>query len=245
MTIDEHEEKIVEVLESYREDYLDELHSDLKRYEEEALRYYMKQKINPAQKIIDFQFDAMAKGFVDHKIRMVKEEIDVLENLDITILDDLAYIFDSYSFTFSNKEEKEPDVLPLWFIDNFISAPIFNAILYLEKYKRRNIKWKNFSRDLGIFKTQLDGKLNLTENFFSLIPVASEDEILRTFLTRMHVIYIEPQQEGIKEIISILFEKKKKLPKEQEAYMKTLLSEAGYYNNHESKPDYTLTLPRE
>lgn len=238
MTSNKHEDKIVEVLESYKQDYLDELRSDLKRYNDEALRYYMKQKANPAQKIIDFQFDAMAKGFVDHKIRMVKEEIDILENLDMTILDDLAYIFDSYSFTFSNKEGA-PDFLPLWFIDQFMSAPIFDMILYLKKLEHRDINWGNFKRDLSILQSQLEEKLVLTENFFPLLPVRSEEEILRAFLTRMHLIYLDQQQEGVRAIIFCLYGKKKNMPKEQEAHMKMLLSEAGYYDKNESNTDYT------
>lgn len=238
MISNEHEEKIVEVLESYKEDYLDELQSDLKRYKKEALRYYIKEKANPVQKIIDFQFDAIAKRFEEHKIRMAEEEIDILENLDKSILDDLAYIFDSYTFTFSNKEGA-PDFLSLSFLDNFMSAPIFNAILYLEKHKQRDINWKNFNRDLEILEAQLQDKLKLTENFFPLLPVQSEEEILRTFLTRMHLIYLDQQQEGVRAIIFCLYGKKKKIPKEQESYMKTLLSDAGYYDKNESKPDYT------
>lgn len=239
MTSNEHEEKIVEVLESYMEDYLDELQSDLKKYHTEAFRYHMKQQINPPQKIIDFQFDAMAKSFVQHKIRMVKEEIDILENLDMTILDDLAYIFDSYTFTFSNKEGA-PDFLSLSFLYNFMSAPIFNAILYLEKHKQRDINWKNFNRDLEILEAQLQDKLKLTENFFPLLPIQSEEEILRTLLTRFYLIYLDPQQDGVKAILSCLsYSNRKRLPKEQEAYMKTLLSDAGYYDKDESKTDYT------
>jgi len=227
MTQNENEEIIVKVLLAYKDEYLDELRTDLKKYKHEAQRYYYKEKAIPPQKIIDFQFDAMAKRFEEHKIRIVEEEIDILEHLDLTILDDLAYIFDSYVFTFSNKEGA-PDFLPLWFINRFMSAPIFNAILYLRKIDKRHINWKNFKRDISILQSQLEEKLILTENFFPLIPVQSEEEILRTFLTRMHLIYLTPQQDGVRAIISCLYGKKKKIPKEQESYMQTLLSEAGY-----------------
>ncbi len=238
MTQNMNEEKIVKVLLAYKDEYLDELKTDLKKYEHEAQHYYRKEEANPPQKIIDFQFDAMAKGFEKHKIRMVEEEIDILENLDMTVLDDLAYIFDSYSFTFSNKEGA-PDFLPLWFINQFMSAPIFNVILYLGKLERRDINWGNFKRDMLILQSQLEEKLILTENFFPLIPVQSEEEILRAFLTRMHLIYLDQQQDGVRAIISCLYDKKKKMPKEQESYMKILLSEAGYYDKSESNPDFT------
>lgn len=202
------------------------------------MRHYVittKEKGNPPQKIIDFQFDAIAKRFAEHKIRITEEEIDILENMDMGILDDLAYILDSYTFTFSNKKEA-PDFLPLWFIDTFMSSPLFNVILYLGKHERRNINWKNFRRDLSILESQLEDKLKLTENFFPLIPVQSEEEILCVFLTRMHLVYLDPQ-DGIKDIISCLYGKNKKMPKEQGAHMKRLLFEAGYYDKSKSHSD--------
>ncbi len=232
MIQNEKEEEIVKVLLAYRQEYLNELRSDLQGYKEELLRYNFKKKANPPQKIIDYQFDGIGKSFEEHKIRVVNEEIDILEKMDMKVLDELAYIFDSYTFTFSNKEGA-PDFLSPWFIDTFLSAPIFNTILYLGKLERRDINWKNFKRDLSILTAQLEDKLILTENFFPLIPVQSEEEILRIFLTRMHLIYLDPQ-DGIRDIISCLYGKKKKMPKEQDLHMKRLLSEAGYYDKNES-----------
>ena len=242
MTSEEREEQIVKVMESYLQNYLDELKSDLKKYNEEYLRCSIKHKLNPPQKITEFRFEEIAKNFEVYKIRIVEEEIDVWENLDMTILDDLAYIFDSYTFTFSNREDEKPDKLPLSFIDDYMLEPIFNTILYLENLKRKNIEWGNYDRDLENFLKLLKNKLELTEIFFHLIPVQSEEAILRDFLTHMHLRYLEPQQEGIRAIISKLYAKKKNIPKEQEAYMKALLSEAGYYT--ESKPDITFTFSK-
>ncbi len=229
MTSKDHEEQIVKILESYKKDYLKELRSDLKKYNKEAFRYYMKKKANPVQKTIDFQFDAIAKEFENHKIRIVKEEIEILENLDTSILEELAYVLDTETFIF---EDEPASYVLSWTISYLMSAPIFNMILYIKKLEQRNINWVNYRRDLRNFAKQLNKGLELTENFFPLIEVASEDEILKIFLTRMHNIFLDTTCNGVRAIISCVFpETGKRLPRGQQAFIDEISEAINKYPN--------------
>jgi len=241
MTSNAHEKKIIKVLESCKEDYLDELMSDLEQYEKELLQYIDM----PYQKFRNHQFDDIAKNFGNHKINIVKEEIDILENLDITILEHLAYIFDSYRFSFLKpriKPNKEsPTYILTWFIDRFMSAPIFNAIVLFEKLKRRNINWVNYKRDLRNFETQIKKGLHLVEGSHFFAPVLTEDEILRIFFTKMYTMYLNPQQEAIMQIVSCISPgDRKRMPKEQEAHIRKILTESGLIQYPWSHPQPLL-----
>lgn len=225
-----HEREIIELFESYREEYIDELRSDLTQYEDKFESSLLKKPFNSHRKMIDVNFDEWERSFEIHKIRIVKEEIGILENLDSSIFDNLAYIFDTNTFSISKEEE---DDLPLLFIDEHMTEPIFNAILYLKKIERREIDWGNYTRVLKSFKAQLKKRLKLTENFYYLIPVQSEDDILRIFLTRMHQIHLNIESEAIKAVVFSLFpDNRRRLPKNLEVGIKGVLIDAGYYSEH-------------
>lgn len=224
------EKEIIELFESYRQQYLKVLKSDLEQYEDKLESILIKNSFNSHQKMIDVNFDMMERSFERHKIRIVKEEIEIVENLDSSIFDKLAYIFDINTFSIFKEEE---NYLPPLFINEHMTEPIFNAILYLKKIERLKIDWVNYTRNLKSFKAQLKKRLKLTENFFHLIPVQSEDDILRIFLTRMHQIHLNIESEAIKKIVISLFsDNRERLPKNLEVGINGVLIDAGYYSKH-------------
>ncbi len=228
---EKYNKQILEALESYSQKYLEMLKSDLVQYEDKAITCLLKNSSSLHRKIIDVNFDTVARSFELHKIRMVKEEIEILENLDSLIFDSLAYIFEEYTFSFF---KEEPTCILPWFIDRYMLEPILNAILYLEKLERRKIDWVNYKRDLKNFQKQLKKRLELTESFFHLIPVQSEDDILRILLTHLHQIHLDIESEGIKGIVFSLFpDGRMNLPKNLETGIKGVLIDAGYYSKYE------------
>lgn len=221
---------ILEALESYKQKYLEMLKSDLDQYENNATKCLLKKSASLHRKIIDANFDTMEISFEGHKFRVVKKEIEILENLNSSILENLAFTIAAHNVYLLKEETTR--ILP-WFIEEQMSEPILNAILYLEKLKRRKINWVNYKRDLTNMKKQLKESLELTEGFFHLTPVQSEDDILRILLTHMHQLHLDIESDGIREIVFSLFpDSRKRLPKNLNVTIKGILINAGYYSKH-------------
>lgn len=207
----EHQKQITEALKSYRQNYLNLLKSDLKKYIHNLQGYAYVDSHLREKKRIDSEFNTIALSFEEHKIRTVREEIEILENLDNIMFDNLAYLFDRYSFSF---KKEEPTYMLPWFIHQYMSEPIFDAILYNTKLDRRNINWSNYKRDLNNFHTQLKKGLKLTYSFFPEVTVHSENELLHAFLISMQRRYLDSEQDGILALIPCLFPNdRKRLPK--------------------------------
>jgi len=220
LTEREYRQEIVDILNFQKDNYIEELREDREKYEKEFSRYILKSKMRPEQKIIDFEFDVIEKALQSHKIRKVDEELKILDELDNEIFEDLAYAFEVNTFTYEG--ESESCITPVT-IDTHFTLPILNAILDMKKLEIRKINWKNYKRDLNNFTKQLEKGLELTENFFPLIQVRSKEDIQRIFLTRMYMIFLDIDHEGVRVLMSILFpDKGKRLPKNQKAHMKMI-----------------------
>ncbi len=231
-----HEQEIIELFESRRKEYLDGLRSDLKQYREKIAYYMVKDAYNFPRKPIDFRFDEIASYFEEYKVEKVNEEIEILENIDTSLFENLAHIFDDDGFTFMGEKKT---LIALWAVNSLMLTPIFNAILSIRKLEQREIDWKNYRRDLTNLQKQLDKGHKLTETFFAFIPMESEEEILRIFFGQMHNIYLDIKCDGIEQIISFIFpQPRERLPKEQKKYMEDLIEDLTMYNDDDYNPDY-------
>ncbi len=226
-----HKESISQHFIAYSEEYLKELRSDLSKCRAEDFRYNFKKKTSSSPaKMIDRQLDDIAHNFGKYKIKLLEEEIDIIEKLHPDLFENLVYTLATYPFIFNNeKNQDEPTFLLEWYIHYVMMPPVFDALISYEKLERRNINIKNYNRDIKNLWKKTTKLIDISETFASLHPIQTEDKILRTLLTNFYLLHLVDDQEGVKVIVSCLSQEgRERLPKDADNYKQKVAQKAGY-----------------